>query len=57
MKYKEIIELNGIKLTKDYTRNLSKEERISLIDPLFKKMREIGWMVPDFEGRKFYKIL
>ena len=55
MRYKEIIELNGEQLSKAHIASLNKEQRKAMIEPLFNKLREIGWMLPDFEPEKFYK--
>ena len=33
--YKEVIEINGQKLTKKYIASLNKEQRIALINPIF----------------------
>lgn len=47
LKYSEIIEINGHKLTKQYIQSLSKEERLKLIDPIFVVLRETGFIYPD----------
>src|ERR1700722_3494939 len=47
LKFDEVIEINGQKLTKKYIQSLSKQERLDLIDPIFNVLREIGWLFPD----------
>src|SRR5271157_5739167 len=47
MKYDEILEVNGNKLTKKYIESLSKQERLDLIDPIFDILRACGWIYPD----------
>jgi hypothetical protein len=47
MKYDDILEIDGKKLTKQYIESLSKQERIDLIDPIFNLLRDIGWLYPD----------
>ena len=47
MKYDEVLEINGNKLTKKYIQSLSKQERLDLIDSIFNLLRKNGWMFPD----------
>lgn len=55
MKYKEIIEINGQKMTKQYIASLNLEQREALVLPMFKYFRNLGWMLPDFEPAIFKK--
>ncbi len=59
MKYDEIFEINGNKLTKKYIEGISKEERLALIEPIFNLLRGVGWIYPDDIGKvkKEYKRL
>ena len=54
-KYKDTIELNGNLLTKPYIASLNKLEREILIVPLFNKLRELGWMYPEFDEKELMK--
>ena len=47
LKFDEIIKINNIPLTKKYIESLSKEERLNLIDPIFKLLRSNGFIYPD----------
>lgn len=47
MKFKEIIEINGNKLTKAYIESLNEQERLDLIDPIFEVLRKVGFIYPD----------
>jgi len=47
--YKETIEIDGNKLTRSYIAGLTKEQRIELASKLFKYLRDLGWMYPDFD--------
>jgi len=47
MKYDEVLEINGIKLTKKYIQSLNQKEREDLIDPIFEIIRKNGWMYMD----------
>jgi len=53
--YKEVIEINGQKLTKKYIASLNKEQRIALINPIFEYFRKLGWQYPDFNKEMFLK--
>lgn len=55
MRYKDTIEIDGIKLTKPYIYSLNREQREALIIPLFNKLREIGFLYPDMEEDNFRK--
>lgn len=45
--FDKILEIDGTLITAKYVKTLNKEERLSLIDPLFHKFRSIGWLYPD----------
>jgi len=45
--YDQLIEINGIKLEKKYIESLTFEEREDLIEPIFSKLRGMGWTFPD----------
>lgn len=47
MKFDELLELNGNKLTKHYIQSLSKQERLDLIDPIFNLLRSSEFIYPD----------
>jgi len=47
MKFDEIFEINGKKLSKKYIESLSKKERLDLIEPIFNLLRSTGWLYPD----------
>lgn len=49
MKYDELLEVNNIKLTKQYIQSLTKEQRLELIEPIFKILRESGFVYPDWD--------
>ena len=45
--FDQVLEINDQKLNKKYIQSLSKQERLDLIDPIFKLLRKIGWIYPD----------
>lgn len=47
MKFSDIIEINGTKLTKKYIESLSYEDREKLIDPIFNILRKVNFIYPD----------
>jgi hypothetical protein len=47
LKFDEILEVNGIKLTKKYIESLSYEQRQELVEPIFKLFRDNGFPYPD----------
>jgi hypothetical protein len=47
LKFDQILEVNGEKLTSKYIESLSKQERLDLIDPIFDILRSTGWLYPD----------
>jgi len=47
LKFDDIIEINGIKLTKKYIESLSYDERKDLVDPIFNLFRSNGLPCPD----------
>lgn len=47
MKFDDLYEINGEKLTKKYIQSLKREERELLIKPLYDKIREVGLLFPD----------
>jgi hypothetical protein len=47
VKFDEIIEVNGQKLTKKYIQSLSKQERLCLVEPIFNILRNNGFIYPD----------
>jgi hypothetical protein len=47
MKFSEILEINGNKLTKKYIESLSFEERETLVDPIFNEFRKTEFLYPD----------
>jgi len=51
MKYDQVLELNGVKLTSKYIESLNKQERLDLIDPIFDIVRKVGWLYPDEENK------
>jgi hypothetical protein len=51
LKFDEIIEINGQKLTKQYIQSLSKEERLELIDPIFNILRNVGFIYMDDKSK------
>ena len=55
MKFDELIEINGQKLTKKYIQTLSMQERLDLIDPIFDLLRINGFMYPDWSEEKLRK--
>lgn len=59
LKFDEIIKVNGKPLTKKYIESLSKDERLSLVDPIFNQLRETGFIYMDDPGKiiKSYKRL
>lgn len=59
MKYDDLLEINGNKLTKKYIESLSKQDRLDLIDPIFNLLRQTGWLYPDDDSKikKEYKRL
>jgi len=52
-KYKDTIEVNGDLLTKPYVAQLNKTQREALLEPIFAKLRDIGWMTPDMDEKAF----
>jgi hypothetical protein len=60
IKYKEVIEINGQKMTKQYIASLNPEQREGLINSIFEYFRNLGWMLPELsveELNKEYKKL
>ena len=49
MQYKDVIEINGQKLTKKYIASLNREQREAWIIPMFEYFRSLGWLLPDFD--------
>jgi hypothetical protein len=47
LKFDEIIEINGNKLTKQYIQSLNKEQRLQLIHPIFDILRQNGFIYMD----------
>lgn len=52
LKFDQIIEVNGNKLTKKYLESISIEEREKLIDPVFEIFRETGFLYPEGKNLK-----
>jgi DNA modification methylase len=51
MKFNEEIIINENRLTKQYVESLTKDQRIKLIELIFKYFRENGFQYPDDEGK------
>jgi len=51
MIFDDIIEINGIKLTKKYIEGLSLSEREALVEPIFKLFRANGFPYPDSDSK------
>ncbi len=47
LKFDDTLEVNGIKLTKKYIQSLTYDERVNLVEPIFKLFRENGFPYPD----------
>jgi hypothetical protein len=47
LKFDDIIEINGTKLTKKYIESLSYQQRQDLVEPIFQLFRENGFPYPD----------
>jgi hypothetical protein len=50
LKYDEVLVINGQKIDKHYIQSLNKNERLELVEPIFEKLRESGFVYPDKEG-------
>ena len=59
LKFDEIIEIDGQKLTKQYIQSLSYEQRQDLVEPIFTVVRNSGFPYPDStkDFKKDYKKL
>ena len=51
LKFDEILEVGGNKLTKKYIESLSKDERLDLVDPIFNILRNNGFIFMDDENK------
>jgi len=49
----KIFKINEIELTKNYIQSLSREDREKLIEPIFKIVREVGFVYPDDKDKVF----
>ena len=47
LKFDQILEIDGQKLTKAYIQSLSKQERLNLVDPIFDLLRKTGFIYMD----------
>ena len=47
MRFDDIIEIDNKKITKKYVQSLSYKEREDLIEPIFNKLRSVGFLFPD----------
>ena len=47
LKFDQILEIDGKKLTKKYIQSLSKEERYGLVIPIFNLLRKTGFIYMD----------
>lgn len=51
--YKKIIKIDGREMSRNFIAKLNLEERLGLVEPIFKYFRELGWMLPEMDERKF----
>ncbi len=49
LKFDDLIELNGVKLSKKYIESLTKKQRLDLVDPIFNIMRQQDFIYMDDE--------
>ena len=51
--YTRVIEVNGKQLTGAYISTLGKEQRKELIEPIFLYFRNLQWLYPDLDNKRF----
>lgn len=51
LKFDQVLEINGNKLTSKYIESLNKEQRIALIDPIFNLLRETKFLYPNDDDK------